>query len=184
MPQYSENILYYWKLFHSENLLIRQDIEIFYTNLNIEAFNSKRFSRHGLFHGLRRMLYLIIYYPIFFYWDLLKSPVYPYKNHYCSARNGTKPEKEEKSHDRYPNYGKDGPIIGNSDARDVRTSVVDDIPESSNRFFVRLKHLDIVHVALPIFHVARVIPCYHPAFIVWPYHCPDWAVMCLYKQKN
>lgn len=98
---------------------------------------------------------------------ILKSPVYPYKNHYCSARNGTKPEKEEKkSHVRYPNYGKDGLIIGNSDARDVRTSVVDDIPESSNRFFVRLKHLDIVHVALPIFHVTRVVPCYHPAFIV------------------
>lgn len=98
---------------------------------------------------------------------ILKSPVYPYKNHYCSAKNGTKPEKEEKkSHVRYPNYGKDGSIIGNSDARDVRTSVVDDIPESSNRFFVRLKHLDIVHVALPIFHVTRVVPRYHPAFIV------------------
>jgi len=117
---------------------------------------------------------------MFLYWNLLKSPVYPYKNHYYFARNGTKPEKEEKkSQVQYPNYGKDGPIIGNSDARDVRTSVVDDIPESSNRFFVRLKHLDIVHVALPIFHIARVVSCYHPAFIVWPYHCPDRAVVCL-----
>lgn len=134
---------------------------------------------HSMVHNGRYILSSVLY------WDLLKSPVYPYKNHYYSARNGTKPEKEEKkSHVRYPNYGKDEPIIGNSDARDVRTSVVDDIPESSNRFFVRLKHLDIVHVALPIFHVARVIPCYHPAFIMWPYHCPDRAVVCLNRKIN
>jgi len=127
------------------------------------------------------MSYFVILYLMFYIETCLKSPVYPYKNHYYFVRNCTKPEKEEKkSHVRYPNYGKDGPI-GNSDARDVRTSVVDDIPESSNRFFVRLKHLDIVHVALPIFHVARVVACYHPAFIMWPYHCPDRAVMCLNK---
>lgn len=111
---------------------------------------------------------------------LRKSPVYPYKNHYCSARNGTKPEKEEnKSHVQYPNYGKDWRIIGNSGARDVRTSVVDGIPESSNRFFVCLKHLDVVHIALPIFHIAGVVPRYHPALVVRPYHCPYGAVVCL-----
>lgn len=114
------------------------------------------------------------------------SPVHPYKYHYCSARNGTKPEKEEnKNHVQCPNYYcKDGRIIDNSSARDVRTSVVDGIPESSNRFFVRLKHLDVVHVALPIFHVARVVPRYHPALIVRPHHCPYRAVVCLNKGSN
>lgn len=111
--------------------------------------------------------------------------MYPYKNHDCSAGNGTKPEKEEnKSRVQWPNYGKDGQIISNSGARDVRTSVVDDIPESSNRFFVCLKHLDIVHVALPIFHVARVVPRYHPALVVRPYHCPYRAVVCLNRESG
>jgi len=111
--------------------------------------------------------------------------VYPYKNHYFFARNGTKPEKEEnKSRIQCLNYGKDGRIIGNSGARDVTTSVVDDIPESSNSFFVCLKHLDIVHIALPIFHVTRMVSCYHPAFIMGPYHCPYWAVMRLNREKE
>lgn len=96
-----------------------------------------------------------------------KSPVYPYKYHYCFDRDGIKPEKEEnKNHVQCPNYCKDGRIIDNSSVRDVRTSVVDGIPESSNRFFVRLKHLDVVHVALPIFHIACMVPRYHPALIV------------------
>lgn len=110
--------------------------------------------------------------------------MYPHKNQYCSAWDtGTKPEKEEnKNHVQCPNYSKDWRIIGNSGARDVRTSVVDDIPESSNRFFVRLKHLDVVHVALPIFHVSRMVPRYHPALIVRPYHCPYRAVVCLNRE--
>lgn len=110
--------------------------------------------------------------------------MYPHKNQYCSAWDtGTKPEKEEnKNHVQCPNYSKDWRIIGNSGARDVRTSVVDGIPESSNRFFVRLKHLDVVHVALPIFHVSRMVPRYHPALIVRPYHCPYRAVVCLNRE--
>lgn len=116
---------------------------------------------------------------------LKKSPVYPYKDYYCFAKNGTKPGKEEnKNHVQCPNYCKNRRIIDNSGAIDVRTSVVDDIPESSNRFFVRLKHLDVVHVALPIFHVTSVIPCYHPALVMWPHHCPHWAVMCLNRGIN
>lgn len=111
--------------------------------------------------------------------------MHPYKNHYYSVRNGIKPEKEEnKSHVQCPNYSKDGRIIGNSGARDVRTSVVDGIPETSNCFFVCLKHLDVVHIALPIFHVTRVVPRYHPALIMRPYHCSHWAVMCLNREIN
>lgn len=61
---------------------------------------------------------------------------------------------------------------------------MDGIPESSNRFFVCLKHLDVVHVALPIFHVACMVPRYHPALIVRPYHCPNRAVVCLNREIN
>lgn len=59
--------------------------------------------------------------------------------------------------------------------------MVDDIPESSNRFFVRLKHLDVVHVALPVLDVTGVVPGHHPALVVRPYHRPHWAVVRLSK---
>lgn len=69
--------------------------------------------------------------------------------------------------------------------KNERASVVDDdIPESSNRFFVRLKHLDVVHVALPIFDVTGMIPCHHPTFIVRPNHRSYWTVVCLHKPKS
>lgn len=111
--------------------------------------------------------------------------MYPYKNQCFQNKNVIKPEKEEnESHVQYLNYSKDGRIIDNSGARDVRTSVVDGIPESSNRFFVRLKHLDVVHVALPILHIACMISCNHPALIVWPYHCSHRTIMCLHRQKQ
>lgn len=111
--------------------------------------------------------------------------MYPYKNHYCHRRTVIKPEKEEnESHVQYLSYSKDGRIIDNSGARDVRTSVVDGIPESSNRFFVRLKHLDVVHVALPILDVACMISCDHPALVVRPHHCSYRTIMCLRKRKQ
>lgn len=139
--------------------------------------HSMIYDEHIVFGILFNVLYVIR--------DLSRSPVYPYKNHYYSARNGTKPEKEEnKSHAQCPIYSKNWRIIDNSSARDVRTSVVDDIPESSNRFFVRLKHLDVVHIALPIFDVACVVPRHHPALIVRPYHCPYRAVVRLNRGIN
>lgn len=158
---------------------------------NMVSFHD--FHEHGSFHVICDE-YCHIWYFFFYIWrtakmflrwilTFSKSPVYPYENHYLSARNGTKPEKEENNrHVQCPNYFKDGRIIDNSGARDVRTSVVDDIPESSNRFFVSLKHLDVVHIALPILHIACVVPRYHPAFIMRPYHCPYWAVMCLNRE--
>lgn len=40
------------------------------------------------------------------------------------------------------------------------------IPEASNCFFMRLEHLDIVHVGLPVFAIPRMIACYHPGIII------------------
>lgn len=157
-----------------------QDTQLIFPTISHEYFHE-----YGSLHDSWQTSLRFVCYRIFYSETCQKSPVYPYKYHYCSARNGTKPKKEEnKNHVQCPNYCKDGRIIDNSSARDVRTSVVDDIPESSNRFFVRLKHLDVVHVALPIFHVARVVPRYHPALIVRPHHCPYWAVMRLNRGIN
>lgn len=44
-----------------------------------------------------------------------------------------------------------------------------------------LEHLDVVHVGLPVLHVAAVIRCQHPHVVVRPGHGPDWTVMGLQR---
>lgn len=58
-----------------------------------------------------------------------------------------------------------------------------DIPYSPNRLLVRLIHLDVVHVRLPVLDVAAVVSSHHPAIIVRPDHGTDGGVMSLQTQK-
>jgi hypothetical protein len=53
------------------------------------------------------------------------------------------------------------------------------VPETSDCLLMCLEHLHIIHVTLPVFHVARMISCNHPHIIMGPYHSSHWAVMCL-----
>ena len=48
----------------------------------------------------------------------------------------------------------------------------------SNWFLMSLKHLNIIHVRLPIFDISTMIPCYHPSIIMRPLQKQkrDWIV--------
>lgn len=53
------------------------------------------------------------------------------------------------------------------------------IPDAPNGFFVSLKHLDVVHIRLPILDVATMVTCHHPDIVVRPHHATDWAIVSL-----
>jgi hypothetical protein len=59
------------------------------------------------------------------------------------------------------------------------------IPDTPNGFFVSLKHLNVVHIWLPIFDVPAMVSSHHPDIIVRPYHATDRAVVSLFMSwKN
>lgn len=49
---------------------------------------------------------------------------------------------------------------------------------------MRLKHLNIVHVTLPIFDIPGMVPRHHPAVVVRPDHRPHGAVVRLQQDKH
>lgn len=44
---------------------------------------------------------------------------------------------------------------------------------------MRLEHLHVVHVRLPVLDVARVIARHHPAVVVGPHHRSDGTIVGL-----
>ena len=52
-------------------------------------------------------------------------------------------------------------------------------PGFSNGFLVRLEHLDVVHVGLPVLDVAAVVSSQHPHVVVGPGHGAHRAVVGL-----
>lgn len=51
--------------------------------------------------------------------------------------------------------------------------------DRSNGLLVRLEHFHVVHVALPVLHVARVIASHHPGIVSTPDHRANSGVVCL-----
>lgn len=52
-------------------------------------------------------------------------------------------------------------------------------PGFSNGLLVSLEHLHVVHVGLPVLHVAAVVRSQHPHVVMRPGHCPDRTVVGL-----
>lgn len=52
-------------------------------------------------------------------------------------------------------------------------------PDATDSLLVSLVHLDIVHVALPVFDVASMVCSHHPEVIVAPTHCSHRRIMRL-----
>lgn len=52
-------------------------------------------------------------------------------------------------------------------------------PGFSNRLLVSLEHLHVVHVGLPVLHVAAVVGRQHPHVVVRPGHGPDRTIVGL-----
>lgn len=52
-------------------------------------------------------------------------------------------------------------------------------PGFSNGLLVSLEHLDVVHVGLPVLHVAAVVRRQHPHVVVRPGHGSDRTVVGL-----
>lgn len=57
------------------------------------------------------------------------------------------------------------------------------IPYAPDGLLVRLKHLDVVHVGLPIFDVTSMVPSHHPGVVVGPDHTPNRTVVSLKSIK-
>ena len=57
------------------------------------------------------------------------------------------------------------------------------IPESSDGFQVSLKHLDVIHIGLPVLDVSSIVARYHPLRVTAPNHRSDRTVMGL-EWKN
>lgn len=53
------------------------------------------------------------------------------------------------------------------------------IPYSPNRLLVRLVHLHVVHVGLPVLNIAAMVAGHHPAVVVRPHHRPHRNVVGL-----
>ena len=49
---------------------------------------------------------------------------------------------------------------------------------------MRLVHLHVVHVGLPVLHIAQVIRCQQPLVVVAPRHGPYRVVMSLIMQSK
>lgn len=57
------------------------------------------------------------------------------------------------------------------------------LPDASNSFLVSQEHFDVIHVGLPILHIARMVRRHHPYVVVRPNHCPNRTVMGLHTYE-
>lgn len=57
-------------------------------------------------------------------------------------------------------------------------------PGFSNGLLVSLEHLDVVHVGLPVLHVAPMVCRQHPHVVMRPRHGPDRTVMSLQEGQG